>query len=171
MSPEVVSHVAQRYQVSEDAVHEMYRALERTGGTQAQFNHPDLGGYGQWMPGTCMLSRETDPQFKAHISGLAAELAAMVQAAAEPATMSESWWPANFGHPAAAGEQHGIRYAYFPDRDRLLVQQGAAVLSYDTTGQRITGFAQQQSTSSRLCFTTSSGALELGELKCVPLQT
>ena len=169
MSPEVITHIAQRYKVSEDAVREMYRALDRTGGAQAQFNHPDLGGYGQWMPGMCMLSRTTDPQFKARISGLAAELAAMVQTTASSATLPESWWPAEFGHPAATGEQHGIRYAYFPDRDRLLIQQGAAVHSYDTTGQRITGFSQQQSTSSRICFTTSGGALELSELKCVPL--
>ena len=170
MSPEVTRHIAQRYRVSEDAVRQMYRALERTGGAQAQFDHPDLGGYGQWMPGMCMLSRTTDPQFKARISGLAAELAAMVQATTPSAALPESWWPADFGHPAAAGEQHGIRYAYFPDRDRLLIQRGAAVLSYDTAGQRITGFSQQQSTSSHLCFTTTSGPLELSEMKCVPLQ-
>jgi hypothetical protein len=169
MSPEVTRHIAQRYIVSEDAVGEMYRALERTGGAQAQFNHPDLGGFGQWMPGMCMLSRTTDPQFKARISWLAAELAAMVQATASPTALPESWWPADFGHPAATGEQHGIRYAYFPERDRLLVQQGAAIFSYDTTGQRITGFSQQQSTSSRLCFTTTSGPLDLSEMKCVPL--
>lgn len=173
MSPEIVSHIAQRYRVSENAVRELFRALQRTGGAQAQFHHPDLGGYGQWMSGMIMLSGSNDPQFKARISGLAAELAAMVEASnpMSASTMPESWWPADFGHPSAAGEQHGIRYAYFPDRERLLVQQGAAVFSYDTAGQHITGFAQQQSTSSRLCFTTVSGALQLAQLKCVPLNT
>ncbi len=72
-------------------------------------------------------------------------------------------------HPAATGEPHGIRYAYFPDRDRLLVQQGARITSYDTTGRRITGFAQEQSTASHICFTSERGPFELGELKCVPV--
>jgi hypothetical protein len=169
MAPDVVSHIAQRYQVSEDAVREMYRALQATGGVQAQFNHPDLGGYGQWMSGMIMMSGSHDPQFQARISGLAAELAAIAQSEAPPPPAGESWWPADFGHPSATGTQHGIRYAYFPDRDRLLVQQGAGILSYDTEGRRITGFSQQQSTASRICFTTDGGPLELGALKCVPI--
>ncbi|MGB7157079.1 MAG: hypothetical protein WBD40_03370, partial [Tepidisphaeraceae bacterium] len=162
-------HIAQRYQVSEDAVRQLYRALESTGGAQAQFNHPELGGYGQWMPGMCMLSRTTDPQFKARISGLATELAGMVQGGSPTTPAGESWWPASFGHPAASGEQHGIRYAYFPDRDRLLIQQGARIDSYDTAGRRITGYSQQQSTAAQICFTTEAGPLHLSTLKCVPI--
>ena len=188
MSPDVASHIAQRYVVSEDAVRELVRALEFTGGKLAQFSHPDLGGRGQWMPGMIMLSDTSDAQTKARIAGLCAEVSAIVQgrqtsadealavpmdagASAACVTMpaGESWWPASFGHPSACGDQHGIRYAYFPDRDRLLVQQGARINSYDTTGRRITGFAQQQSTGSHICFTTESGSLELADLKCVPI--
>ncbi len=188
MSPDVVSHIAQRYVVSEDAVRELFRGLESTKGKQAQFNHPNLGGRGQWMPGMIMLSDTDDAQAKARIAGLCAEVSAIVQgretsadealavpmdagASAACVTMpaGESWWPALFGHPAATGDQHGIRYAYFPDRDRLLVQQGARITSYDTPGRRITGFAQEQSTASHICFTSERGPFELGELKCVPV--
>jgi hypothetical protein len=188
MSPDVVSHIAQRYVVSEEAVRELFRALESTGGKQAQFNHPDLGGRGQWMPGMIMMSDRHDAQTKARIVGLCAEVSAIVQgrptssdkalaapmdAGASAAYINlpagESWWPAAFGHPSATGDQHGIRYAYFPDRDRLLVQQGARITSYDTSGQRITGFAQHQSTASHICFTTERGAVALSDLACVPI--
>ena len=188
MSPDVVSHIAQRYVVSEGAVRELFRALQSTGGKLAQFSHADLGGRGQWMPGMIMLSDTDDAQTKARIAGLCAEVSAIVQgrgtsadeqlampmdSAASSACVTmpagESWWPASFGHPAATGDQHGIRYAYFPDRDRLLVQQGARITSYDTTGRQITGFAQEQSTASRICFTSERGPFELSELKCVPV--
>ena len=170
MSPDVLQHIAQRYHVSEDAVRHLLGARESTGGVQAKFDHPDLGGYGLWMPGMIMLSGSDDPQFKARISGLAAELAAIARREGPPPPAGESWWPADFGQPAATGDQHGIRYAYFPDRDRLLVQQGARVTSYDTTGQRITGFAQQQSTDTHICFTTERGPLRLEDMQCVPIR-
>lgn len=188
MSPDVISHIAQRYVVSEDAVRQLFRAMEFTEGKLAQFSHPDLGGRGQWMPGMIMLSDTDDAQTKARIAGLCAEVSAIVQgrqtsadealavpidAGASGACVTmpagESWWPASFGHPAASGDQHGIRYAYFPNRDRLLVQQGARITSYDTTGHRISGFAQEQSTASRICFTSDHGPLDLGELQCVPV--
>jgi hypothetical protein len=188
MSPEVITHIAQRYVVSEDAVRQLSRALESTEGKLAQFSHPDLGGRGQWMPGMIMLSDKDDAQTKARIAGLCAEVSAIVQGRGTSAdeqlampqevgasgacvTMppGESWWPASFGHPTASGDQHGIRYAYFPDRDRLLVQQGGRILSYETVGQRITGFSQQQSTASRICFTTEGGPVDLTDLKCVPV--
>lgn len=188
MAFDPLPHIAERYHVSEDAVRALFRALESTEGKVAEFNHPDLGGSGQWMPGMIMLSDTDDAQAKARIAGLCAEVSAIVQgrgtsadealampmdagASAACVTMppGESWWPASFGHPTAAGDQHGIRYAYFPDRDRLLVQQGGHILSYDTTGRRIIAFAQEQSTGSRICFTTERGPLELGEMKCVPI--
>ena len=189
MAHDPVPHLAERYHVHEDAVRALFRALESTRGKQAQFDHPDLGGRGQWMPGMIMLSDpHASAQAKARIAGLCAEVSALVQgrqtsadealaaptdagASAACVTMpaGESWWPAAFGHPAATGEQHGIRYAYFPGRDRLLVQQGARLTTYDTHGHRITGFAQEQSTTSHICFTTERGTLRLSDLACVPI--
>jgi hypothetical protein len=57
-----MGHLAERYRVSEEAVRVLRRALERGGGRLAQFSHPELGGYGQWMPGmtqigeTCLIT-------------------------------------------------------------------------------------------------------------------
>ena len=80
----------------------------------------------------------------------------------------DSWWPASYGAPAAQGRQHGLRYAYFPDRHRLLVQTAARIDCFDVTGHRITGVCQQSS-SSHLSFTTGEGPVPLAELRCVPL--
>jgi hypothetical protein len=84
---------------------------------------------------------------------------------------SESWWPATFGHPATSGEQNGVRYAYFPEQRRLLLQQGARIDAYDTTGHHITGAAQQQQQGrgSSLTFSTDRGTISTSQLKCVPM--
>ena len=50
-----MGHLAERYRVSEEAVRVLRRALERGGGQLAQFSHPELGGYGQWMPGMTQI--------------------------------------------------------------------------------------------------------------------
>ena len=40
-----------RYSVSTDAVVTLLQSLVDGDGTMAQFNHRELGGGGQWMPG------------------------------------------------------------------------------------------------------------------------
>src|ERR1700740_2239135 len=47
----LVKEVADRHGVSADAVRTLLFALEKGGGTVAQFCHPELGGNGQWMRG------------------------------------------------------------------------------------------------------------------------
>ncbi|HEX8311153.1 MAG TPA: hypothetical protein VF614_07555 [Chthoniobacteraceae bacterium] len=47
---QLTGRLAERYGVSEEAVETLRSALERGGGRLAQFSHPELGGYGQWMP-------------------------------------------------------------------------------------------------------------------------
>ena len=46
-----IDELAQRYSVSSDAVMTLLRALVNNNGNMAQFNHPELGGGGQWMRG------------------------------------------------------------------------------------------------------------------------
>jgi hypothetical protein len=50
-----VTALAQRYGVSTDAVLTLLQALVHGHGTMAQFDHPDLGGRGQWMPGGMVM--------------------------------------------------------------------------------------------------------------------
>jgi hypothetical protein len=196
MAEDVIPHIAERYRVSVEAARQVERALRGTGGRQAQFDHPDLGGRGQWQPGMVQIGRMFDEQLKGRVAGLCAEISAIVQgmetsadeALSRPAgtgaagacaavAAGESWWPAPFGHPAAEGQQHGVRYAYFPDRDRLLIQLGGQLCAYDTGGHRITGMSQQQQrhdagrrTTSSLTFTDDRGEVRLEDLREVPVE-
>jgi hypothetical protein len=47
--------LAERHGVSLDAVRHLLQALERGHGTMAQFDHPDLGGMGQWFSGGMVM--------------------------------------------------------------------------------------------------------------------
>jgi hypothetical protein len=46
-----IDELTHRYFVSTDAVMKLLRALVNNNGRMAQFNHPELGGGGQWMRG------------------------------------------------------------------------------------------------------------------------
>jgi hypothetical protein len=181
MPMDPIPMIAERYQVNEDHVRELYRQLERSNGTQVQFSCPELQGPIQWMPGMVMVSNPTDHQLRSRVDGLCCELVAVLRGSdtAAPAALTrpwneaaaegESWWPATFGHATTAGSQNGIRYAYFPDKQRLLVQQGARVDAFDTAGYQIMGAGQQQGNTSTLTFATDRGSISTRELRCVPL--
>ena len=47
--------LAQNYSVSSEAVTVLLRALVAGNGYQAQFNHPELGGMGQWSQGGMIM--------------------------------------------------------------------------------------------------------------------
>ena len=51
----IVEGLAQAHSVSTDAVMVLLHALAAGGGAQAQFNHPDLGGMGQWSQGGMIM--------------------------------------------------------------------------------------------------------------------
>jgi hypothetical protein len=195
MAEDVIPHIAERYKVSVDAARQVERALRATGGRQAQFDHPDLGGGGQWQPGMVQIGRMHDDALRARVQGLCAEIAAIVQGletsapealerpagtgaagACAPLPAGESWWPAPLGHPASQGQQHGVRYAYFPDADRLLIQLAGQLCAYDTAGHRITGMAQQQGqahgrgATSKLTFTGPEGEVRLDDLREVSVE-
>ena len=51
----IVEGIAQAHAVSTEAVLVLLRALAAGNGTQAQFNHPDLGGMGQWSQGGMIM--------------------------------------------------------------------------------------------------------------------
>ena len=75
-----------------------------------------------------------------------------------------SWWPGHYGAPASSGSQNGMRYAYFPDRHRLVVDRDGHIVVYDTSQHRLFGVSQQQSHDQSLVFTSQLGAVSLGSL-------
>jgi hypothetical protein len=67
--------LAERHGFSEDAVAHMLLAVAAGNGAMAQFNHPEFGGYGQWMQGgMLMLSDMFDHALRARVDALCSEL-------------------------------------------------------------------------------------------------
>ena len=75
----LVADLAQRYGVSADAVMNLLQALLAGNGAMAQFNHPELGGSGQWMQGgMTMVGDMFNQSLKAKVDGLCSELAGLL---------------------------------------------------------------------------------------------
>ena len=191
----IVEDVARRHAVSEGAVVELLAALVAGGGTQAQFNHPDLGGMGQWSQGgMVMVGDMFNNALKARVDALCSELAGVLRAGAAfapaasrqsqsqsqgqpagigvslfvPGSMaSDAWWPAELGGAASVGSQNDLRYASFPATRRLAIARGGQVTVYDTGDHRIGGFSQQQSGDQSLTFTSQHGLVRVADLPVV----
>lgn len=97
LSPEgqrLVEDVASRHGFGVDAVTQMLVAVAQGNGTQAQFNHPEFGGMGQWSQGgMIMIGDMFNNALKARVDALCNELAS--------ALASRSLWAA----PAASQRQ------------------------------------------------------------------
>jgi hypothetical protein len=74
-----IDELAQRYSVSADAVMTLLRALVNSNGNMAQFNHPELGGGGQWMRGgMTMVGDMFNYGLKSKVDGLCSELSQLL---------------------------------------------------------------------------------------------
>lgn len=168
--PTGLQAVADRYGVGLDAVRHLMQALERGQGNMAQFDHPDLGGMGQWSAGgMIMVGDMFNTDLKARISGLCTELAAALppggwSAGGPPESRrgGGTWWPADLGHPSSTGSQNGLRYAYFPGSRRLAIESGAGVALYDTGEHHISGVSQSNGAVS---FSGPQGAVAVEHLR------
>nr|WP_026607922.1 SHOCT domain-containing protein [Methylocapsa acidiphila] len=190
LSPEgrkIVEEAARRHGVSAEAAATLLRALAHGNGLQAQFNHPDLGGMGQWSQGGMIMIGDMFNQgLKARIDQLCRELAELLRGQplfAAPASSqsqaqggvslfvsgasSGAWWPAELGVPASTGAQNDLRYAYFPARRRLAIQHGGELRVYDSGDHDIAGFSQQQSGDQSLTFTSQHGRVRVADLPVV----
>ncbi len=188
----ILEDVARRHGVSLDAAISLLGALAAGNGTQAQFNHPDLGGMGQWSQGGMIMVGDMFNQgLKYRVDALCNELAGLlrgqplfnVEAGAFQSQnqssgggvslfvggsgSSSQWWPAELGSPASAGAQNDLRYASFPGARRLAIQQGGQVRVYDTGEHRISGFSQQQGGDQSLTFTSQFGLVRVADLPLV----
>jgi hypothetical protein len=166
-----VVEVRERQGFSAEAAASLVRSLIAGQGSMAQFDHPELGGRGQWVQGgMIMIGDMFNHALKARVEALCAGLAEVVRdepAGEVPAGAGPSgaWWPEGLGTPGTTGSQNDARYAYFPETRRLVVQSGGHTAVYDTGDHRIGGVAQQQSGSSSLAFTSQHGPVRLESLR------
>lgn len=174
----LIVRLAMRHSISPDAVRTVLGAL-RTGGGMAQFSHPDFGGMSQWSPGMTMVGDMFDDGLKSKLNALCTDLSAYLiesgtadQGRArhdEPvsyraAGAHDDWYPAEFGTPSAVGSQNSLRYAIFPAKHRLVIDDGGRIATYDTGDHQIHGIAQAQSTDQTLTFTSQDGLVRVADL-------
>jgi hypothetical protein len=187
----IVTDAAKRHGVSLDAALTLLGALARGNGRQAQFNHLDLGGMGQWSQGGMIMIGDMSNQgLKHRVDTLCKELAGFLSSqplandgARGFQSQSQSgggvslfvagtgsasrWWPAELDNPASTGAQNDLRYAFFPGPRRLAIQKGGQVCVYDTGEHRISGFSQEQAGDQSLTFISQYGLVRLADLLLV----
>jgi len=164
-----IDQLAAKHAVSAAAVANLADAIERGGGSLAQFNHPELGGTGQWMRGgMLMIDDMFNDRLKARVAALCIDVADAVGKVPAPEATTRStstnWWPAEFGVPSTVGAQNAMRYAFFPASKRLLIDDNGQMSTYETGEHVIVGVSQQQSRAQSLAFATVKGALDLASL-------
>jgi len=75
-----VDDVSHRHGINADAIRMLVEALVSSGGGMAQFNHPDLGGTGQWSAsGMIMIGDMFNNDLKSRIAALCAELSEVIR--------------------------------------------------------------------------------------------
>lgn len=174
---QLIQTLAQQSHVSEGAVEALFTAVQAGNGTAAQFNHPDLGGMGQWMAGgMTMIGDFSNQRLKSTVDQLCTAIAEHLrkhpQASQQGASVSSGpqfrssaqWWPAELGSPTASGAQNSMQYAYFAAKKRLALRMDDRVSLYDTKDHQINGFSQQQDRQQTVVFQSQKGKIALGEL-------
>jgi hypothetical protein len=183
-----VADIAARHGFSQDAVMSLLDSLRLGNGFQAQFQHPELGGMGQWSQGgMIMIGDMFNNGLKHRVDGLCNDLAALLrqqpsveapsrnfqsQRQGDGASLfaegaSVAWWPSELGQPASSGAQNDMRYAFFPGARRLAIQQGGQLRVYDTGEHQLSGFSQQHGGDRSLTFTGQYGPVRLVDLPLV----
>jgi hypothetical protein len=172
--------LAAKHGFSQSAVEHLYRALRTGNGSMAQFSHPEFGGSGQWMRGgMIMIGDMFNNSLKARVDSLCYDLLSVPPPApAEGAQTAQAgfgfrqqtpWWPEEYGSPSSTGGQNDFHYAYFPSRQRLVVNQSNSLHVFDTTGHFIGGFSQQQQPGIQgFCFSSQQGTFFVTNLRPIP---
>ncbi|WP_336886921.1 hypothetical protein [Methylobacterium sp. SyP6R] len=81
----------------------------------------------------------------------------------EPMKGSEPWWPKELGQPSTSGGQNGMRYAFFPDKQRLVIETDGKLATYDSGDHRISGVSQSNGRAPS--FTTQDVDVNVNDLK------
>lgn len=83
----------------------------------------------------------------------------------KPMAEPERWWPKDLGQPSSSGGQNGMRYAFFPQARRLLVEENGRMTTYDSGDNQINGVDQQGGASRSLTFSSDAGPVDVAKLK------
>lgn len=161
----LINDIARRYNLSYDSAVNMLVSVNNGGGTMAQFFCPELGG-GQWMRGgMTMVGDLFNHGLKNTVNNLCNELSNLLASnqmfppAPQGAYGGNNWYPSEFGSPSSSGSQNNIRYAFFPQARRLVVQRDGNTTIFDTLDHQISGVSQQQGGNTSLTFSSQYGTV------------
>lgn len=192
----MLTDLARRYGISPDAARAVFESLAAHNGSMAQFNHPDLGGMGQWLRGgMTMIGDMFNGRLKQQVDAFCSDLADALQrmgtgtAGSTPSQYQSqsqgkpygagsgagfategAWWPAELGTPSSSGAQDGLRYAVFPAARRLAIRRGEKLELYDTGEHRITGVSQSGGAGDPV-FSGDRGTVRIADLQPVDTPT
>lgn len=82
-----------------------------------------------------------------------------------PMEQPEKWWPPGLGEPATVGSQDGTRYAFFPEKQLLLIEENGKLKTFDSGRHRIRGVSQANKGARSLAFTSQHGPVRVEDLK------
>jgi hypothetical protein len=182
-----VTDIASRHGFSLDAALRLLDSLLHGQGTQAQFDHPEFGGMGQWSRGGMIMIGDMFNQgLKYRVDALCNDLSGLlgrensIQAQAQSSqsqmqgggygsilAAASSWWPGDLGQPSSSGAQNDMRYAFFPAARRIAIQQGGRVHIYDSGDHQFSGFSQQQGGGQSLTFNSQYGTVRVSDLPLI----
>ena len=125
-------------------------------------NQPDLLRSGSFQ------SQSQNDQQQSNYSGQSGNSSANSPSASLfVAGASSDWWPSDLRWPNSTGAQNGVRYAYFAQARRLVIEVNGQVTVYDTLDHQIGSFSQQQSYGGSLSFSSQYGLIDVGSLPII----
>jgi len=140
--------------------------LVRGGSFQSQ-SQGGGGGYGQQQTShSGQNGGQITPQGSSALQGGNGFGPASLFVPPAPGT-SGDWWPTDLRWPNSTGSQNGVRYAYFAQARRLVIDIGGTVTVYDTLDHQIGGFSQQQSVGGTLSFNSQYGLIDVANLPVI----
>ena len=119
-----IRQFSQRHNLSESSVQQLANGLLSTGGGQVQFNIPEFGGLGQWMPGMVMAGSLFDHGLKARVDGACSDIAQAVR--------SGSLRPPAPAAPAPGSP--GVSLSWSPNANWWAKQKSRVIIAF--RGQR-----------------------------------
>ena len=186
----IVDGLSQRHGVSQGVIEHLIMALIAGHTNQAQFNHPELGGMGQWSNGgMIMVGDMFNNGLKHRVDMVCSEIADHIRSGRlsgpkidrshqsqsqedgssffyQSSSHSNSW-PQHLGQASSTGAQNNLRYAFFPASRRLAIDVNGQITVYDTKDHNIGGFSQQQSGDQSLTFTSQHGLVRVADLDII----
>lgn len=169
----IVDDISRRYNLSFDSTVSMLASVNQGGGSMAQFSCPELGS-GQWMRGgMTMVGDLFNHGLKNTVNNLCEELSnalannQMFPPAPQGGRGGNNWWPGDLGSPSSSGSQNNIRYAFFPQAQRLVVERNGEVTVFNTLNHNINGVSQQQGGNTSLTFSSQYGTISTLNLPLV----